>query len=493
MRLTVFIIFWSMLPLFLSGQSNERAIARDAFEKGAYVQALPYYARGVDEKGSKKMHFRYGVSAVHIPSERTNGIATLEELAGKDGMSKALFWAAVGHQSAGRHDKALDLFYRYQKNGDDAISSYELERRIQISVRAKVFRKDQVHVSKRRLRFPEGLEAGRAFLTHRRSRVIFQGATEYGVGKGPVYIAELQEAGAKLKDSVLLDGKDMALAGIASNGEVLILKGRREKDGRMQEDLFFVKEQEGGWSSPEAFGASVNTPADESSAWMKSNERLMIFSSARKGGQGGQDLYIVKRLPTGDWAKARDLSPVLNTAQDELFPCLMPDERTLYFLSGGHRSMGGRDLFRSYFKADSKRWVAAHNPGYPVNSSDDERAVSVSANEGHALITRSVSTPPFRRTERVKLLYQDAHIRVLKGKVLDAANGDPIKAKLRVLDPQERSVQGVYRNRSDDGSFVLAIRPNKTYELIVEADGYVPKTTKASVADKGLRIELERK
>lgn len=484
------LLMLSLFPALIQAQSSERASAREAFANASYREAFPYYARAAQSKGKKELRYRYGVCAVHVPAERADGMAVLEGLAGK-GMPKAGFWVAVGHQLAGRHEKALDRFHRYRQSGDEEIPSSELERRIQMNVRAQVLRKKKVHVSSRRLRYAEDLEAGRAFLTHRGKHIFFQGADERGKGKGTVYLAQLQGAGIKLKDSLSFPEKELALAGIASNGNVIILEGERKQEGRLQKDLFFAEKKKEGWSELQAFGPSINSPADEISAWMSRSERLMIFSSAREGGNGGQDLYIVKLLPTGDWAKARYLSPVLNTPHEESFPCLMPDERTLYFLSNGHRSMGGRDIFRSFFKEESKRWVVPQQPGYPVNSSDHERAVSITANESSALITRAIAQAPFRRTEKVKLLYQDSHIEVLKGKVLDASNGDPVKAKLRVLDPKERSVQGIYRTRSDDGSFVLAIRPKKEYELIIEAEGYAPRTRKVSTAMEKVEVSLE--
>jgi hypothetical protein len=489
--LGVFPLF--ILLLFSAGlfaQSEEGTSARKAFRKGFYEEALPFYADASGADASQKLRFRYGVCAVHLPSQRPKGMAVLEELASQ-GMSEANYWSGVGHQLAGRSEKAIQAFHAYKSaQGAGDVGMEEVERRIRIAVRQQVLRSEKVHVRSRRMRFGPDAEASIAYMDSDARTIVFQEKGKKGQGVGPVRIAELVEGGLKVTDTVVSKAR-MELAGYANDGDAVILRAPQKKSP-WKDDLYVSRSKDGDWTAPEAFGPTVNTDAHEGSAWMNRNGRLMIFSSGREGGNGGLDLYIVKKLPTGDWAKARNLSPAINTPHDEKAPHLMPDERTLYFLSKGHRTMGGTDILRSYFEEKEKRWIVPENPGFPVNSPADEEAVSLTREEGRALITRSLAHEPHRVTERFELLYQDAHLTVVKGKVLDKESGEPVKAKLRVFDPRERTVQGIYRNRSDDGSFIFAIRPDKEQELIVEADGYVPKIRKVSTESEGLEIRLKK-
>ncbi|MFB6257574.1 MAG: hypothetical protein ABEH38_02685 [Flavobacteriales bacterium] len=474
-----------LIPISINAQGIDEKAASEAFNAGAYEVALRYYQGLVKEGASDpESKFRYGVCAVQVPSVRSRGLELLQKLSSK-GKLRSRFWQGVGEQLSGKHEQALDYFHAFRRSGNTKISPQEVERRVQISVRAQVYRTNKVHVRSRPVRPEEDLLAERAYMTHDGQTVFFQGEG------GTILLGTFNEGGFELSDSIPLE-RNMKLAGIASNGNSIVLKGLQEGSS-WRTDLYRLQRQNGKWSSPEPFGKTVNSNAREGSAWINSNGRLMIFSSAREDGNGGLDLYIVKKLPTGDWAKARNLSPAVNTPHDESAPCLMPDQRTLYFLSQGHRSMGGKDIFRTYFEAEKKRWVVPQNPGYPVNSSGDERTVSVSGEEARALITRKIPRAPYRVTERMELLYQDTHIEVVKGKVFAKEDHEPIKAELRVLDTKERDVQGVYRSRSDDGSFILAIKPGKDYEVVVEAEGYKPRTMKVSVKDKGLEIGLKKK
>jgi hypothetical protein len=63
-------------------------------------------------------------------------------------------------------------------------------------------------------------------------------------------------------------------------------------------DLYFSTFENGAWSAPQNFGASINTEYDEYRPILfeedvDHNRHMMVFSSDREGGLGGFDLYFV--------------------------------------------------------------------------------------------------------------------------------------------------------------------------------------------------------
>ncbi len=102
-------------------------------------------------------------------------------------------------------------------------------------------------------------------------------------------------------------------------------------------------------------------------------KNLILFSSSRPGGQGGLDIYRVRRRNDGGWTQPENLGPRINSAYDETTPFLANDGRTLYFSSNdAARSIGGYDVLRSYLLEDSDTWTQAENPGLPLNSAADD-------------------------------------------------------------------------------------------------------------------------
>jgi len=115
--------------------------------------------------------------------------------------------------------------------------------------------------------------------------------------------------------------------------------------------------------------SNINTRFNESHASYSADGKTLYFTSDRKGGMGGLDLYQSEWVG-GDWGPPGNLGPVINTIFDEETPFLTPDSKKLFFSSQGHYNMGGFDIFYSEKRQDS--WSSPVNIGYPVNTPDDE-------------------------------------------------------------------------------------------------------------------------
>lgn len=129
--------------------------------------------------------------------------------------------------------------------------------------------------------------------------------------------------------------------------------------------------------SKDAFGSIEEIPYNKlnSKFWethyvISQDTSLIVFSSERKRGFGGRDLWKLVRDENGNWSKPINLGPGINTSEDEDAPFLTLDGNTLYYSSNGRSSMGGFDVMRSELKDDS--WTDGKNLGYPINSTGDD-------------------------------------------------------------------------------------------------------------------------
>lgn len=101
------------------------------------------------------------------------------------------------------------------------------------------------------------------------------------------------------------------------------------------------------------------------------HDSIILFSSQRKGGFGGFDLYISKK--NGDnWTVPHNLGAEINSAYDEVTPFLSLDGSVLYFSSNSLNSIGGFDIFSAKFNEKSNNWIMPENLGIPINSADDD-------------------------------------------------------------------------------------------------------------------------
>lgn len=105
--------------------------------------------------------------------------------------------------------------------------------------------------------------------------------------------------------------------------------------------------------------------------------KRIYFSSDMPGGYGGQDLYY-SDFKGNFIGAAVNLGPLINTPGNELFPFITTDG-SLYFTSDGHPGLGGLDILFCMPQRDGN-FTPPFNPGYPINSSDDDFSIYFHSN-----------------------------------------------------------------------------------------------------------------
>ncbi|CAN5325564.1 hypothetical protein BH09BAC1_BH09BAC1_13890 [soil metagenome] len=131
----------------------------------------------------------------------------------------------------------------------------------------------------------------------------------------------------------------------------------------------------GEWSKPKALGSSVNAEGSDNThpvvAKTENGVDVLYFSSNRKSGKGGYDIYKVEVKHAGTAGTAVNLDAPINTEWDEITPHFYDTKGQLFFSSNGRIGFGGFDNFSSKLEADGK-FAEPENLGIPVNSSADD-------------------------------------------------------------------------------------------------------------------------
>jgi outer membrane protein OmpA-like peptidoglycan-associated protein len=147
----------------------------------------------------------------------------------------------------------------------------------------------------------------------------------------------------------------------------------KSKDPSPDVDLYMSKKTGNTWSEPERLNISDSIAWDGSPSF-SADERTLYFSSNRRGGKGGVDLYRVPIDNSGRFGRPINLGSTINTPGDELFPYVSANGK-LYFSSDGHPSIGGLDLFVA---SRNENEIIVEHLGVPINSIGDDFAISFS-------------------------------------------------------------------------------------------------------------------
>jgi len=137
---------------------------------------------------------------------------------------------------------------------------------------------------------------------------------------------------------------------------------------------------------PESLGEALYANSNMTGACTSKDNKTLFFSSDKPGGRGGKDIYISKKLPSGEWSTPKNAGDMINTEYDEDYPIMSPDNETLYFASTGHNSMGGYDIFKSEWNKEDDTFSEPENIGYPLNDTYDNKLISFTRSGRYAYL-----------------------------------------------------------------------------------------------------------
>ena len=276
----------------------------------------------------------------------------------------------------------------------------------------------------------------------------------------------------------------------SADGKLMIFArgntGKRK--GAKDVDLFLSRFRNGAWTA--AIPINVNTPDYwESTPSLSADGRTLYFSSNRKGGYGGLDLYSAQMDSRGRFGRLSNIGPDINTAGDELFP-YMADNGRLYFSSDGHPGYGQLDMF-VVNRANGKTVI--DNLGPTMNSTGDDFGIFLfrpdrgfftsnrEGGKGDDDIYTFINDDPNLRV--VNYYLQGVTYSVRK----DSSREILPDTKVSLLGSDGDVMQDF--TTGNDGKFLFRVYENEHYFLLGERDGYLTKRQPFTTVGKSVSLE----
>jgi Ca2+-binding EF-hand superfamily protein/tetratricopeptide (TPR) repeat protein len=247
----------------------------------------------------------------------------------------------------------------------------------------------------------------------------------------------------------------------------------------------------GRWSTLTKLNENINTKYWESHACTNKQGDTLYFTSNRKGGLGGLDIYYAVKGSNNDWGRAVNLGSTINTKYNEETPFLTSDGKTLYFSSYGHYNMGGYDVFYTTKLSDGS-WAVPINAGYPINTTDDDVFFDPVHNGAFAYFPR-YRDEGFGRMDIYRFeIFSKTHPRkfLIKGMVgiRDGASlGTPVR--VAIVEKYSRDTIAVTYADQATGAFTFSAAKG-AYDLLIEAEGYEPASHSMEIPEDYLQKEM---
>ncbi len=119
--------------------------------------------------------------------------------------------------------------------------------------------------------------------------------------------------------------------------------------------------------------AAFNNYDQTADASASSDLKTLILGIETDFTQGGTDLYFTNKKEDGTYGLLQNMGKSINSANEEITPQLLSDNKTMLFSSNGFSGFGDYDLFVSYRVDDSwKNWSEPINLGSKINGLEFE-------------------------------------------------------------------------------------------------------------------------
>ena len=215
---------------------------------------------------------------------------------------------------------------------------------------------------------------------------------------------------------------------------------------------------------------------EKSIIYLASNNNQVFFSSYGDDPERGKDIYIIRKLPTGEWSKPQTLGYPVNTEYDEDFPFLHPNGKVLYFCSKGHNSMGGYDIFKTTLNEETDTWNKPVNLDFPINTPDDDILYVTNEDEKEAFFSSARASKTGKTAVyHINVERKPIDIGIIKGAIVKNRDNQALDVKITVKDLKDNEILGIFNSKAN-GVYLINIPNGGKFLFTVEAAGFATQS-----------------
>lgn len=269
------------------------------------------------------------------------------------------------------------------------------------------------------------------------------------------------------------------VSGITPDGNtvVLLLGNRYEKKGKMSAGVSISTKEGDSWTQPYNLDIVNDYNYHEKvNYFLTNNRQVLLLAVEREDTNGERDFYVSFFQEDSVWSEPLNMGEIVNSVGDESSPFLAADDETLYFSTNGRGGYGGYDIYVSKRLDETwTNWSEPQNLGPDINSERDDLFFNIPVTGNYAYYTKAVSDDDadiFRVELPLRVMPKE--VIVVKGRLLNQETGEPIEAKIVYEKLPEGLTVGITKSHSVTGEYEIVLPKGQLYGFRAESEGFLP-------------------
>lgn len=233
----------------------------------------------------------------------------------------------------------------------------------------------------------------------------------------------------------------------------------------------------------------LNSRKWESHASITADGTRIYFTSMRKGGYGGLDIWYSDRDDEGKWLKPINMGAQINTKYHEEMPYIMNNGNAIYFSSEGHINIGGFDMFYSNFDTQAKSWTKPQNLGFPFSTSGNDMGYIIENGSVFAFcpVNDNKRREGIGNCDCISLLHEEVPmLATVSGNVNIKSDSKDQTPDTRIMLVDKNNSEKIYETTIDEnGNYLLQNIDKGSYDLIAFIDENTNQSKSIEIPQNG--------
>lgn len=469
---------------------KELTEADDLFAKEAYSSAVPRYLDLLkNDSLNILLNYKIGVCYLNSRSQKLKAIEYLVKGGGTGSPAMTHKFLGDAYQIANKYELALKCYEKFKKlyvksQPKDQSIIEEVNWKIDMCKIGKALQAidtGKVILNPENIHYSSSFSRDQSTMTYTFQRADVKNKTS----EDSRYFEEIHipKTGAARFNNIIDTATNINEATVASSVDGQIVLTYRNDKG--QANLYITRLIGNQWTPPEKINKSINLTGWEPNEFISADGHTLYFASDRPGGFGKNDIYVCKKLSTGEWGKASNLGPAINTPYDDEAPFIYSNGRTLFFSSNKHKQSCCFDVFTSTLSNEGT-WTEPIKVGYPIKTNADSPLYA-------ATTAAATKAALYEGKDLYRATFIDQNktpFTILKGKVIDASGKLSRSVKITVTDNETGEISGVYTAHYKTGDYVIILPPGRNNNITYESNNCLFQSENIDMIKKNTDYEI---